>query len=323
MSKAGLKNDNHTIWLLAILAFAVVLVSLVYLFQGAGGNTRFIVAFRVPTLLGLLITATAIGVSTLLFQTLSSNRILTPSLMGFDSLYILIQTSIVFFFGAADYLGLPSPGKFFAEMSIMTVLALALFGSLLRQGQSDFPRLILTGIIIGVMFRSLSGFMSRVLAPNDYAVVQSASFARFGSVDDSLIVYASTSVAIALVFAWQLRRKLDIVALGRDIAIGLGVNHEKVAFQTLTLIAILVASATALVGPVVFLGLLISSLVYGLCSDHRHAILLPIAILVGILVLVGGQLVLERLLHMQTTISVVIELVGGLLFLFLLLRKQP
>ncbi|ASJ71583.1 iron chelate uptake ABC transporter family permease subunit [Granulosicoccus antarcticus] len=317
------RERRHTAWLLAVLSLMVLLVSCLYLFQGADGNTVFIMAFRLPTLLGLLITASAIGVSTLLFQTLSGNRILTPSLMGFDSLYVLIQTSVVFFLGSSHYVTLPPSAKFMAELAIMSLLAVALFSTLLKRGQSDFSRLILTGIIVGVLFRSLSGFMSRILAPNDYAVVQSASFARFGNINESLLGYAGLAVIVSLWLTWLLRRKLDIMALGRDLAIGLGVEHDKTAFQILTLIAVLVATATALVGPVVFLGLLISSLVYAISPRHSHAILIPLTILVGILILLGGQLILERLLHMQITISVVIELLGGLLFLYLLLVKRP
>lgn len=322
-SETRLEAFSRPVCLFVALTLATLIASAVYLFQGANGNLAFILAFRLPTLLGLLLTAAAIGVSTLLFQTLSGNRILTPSLMGFDSLYILIQTSVVFFLGSSHYVALPASAKFLAELSMMTVLALALFSTLLKRGQTDFSRLLLTGIIVGVLFRSLSGFMARVLSPNDYAVIQSASFARFGNIDESLLGFACIAVAVSLWLTWRLRRKLDVMALGRDLAIGLGVDHDKGAFQILALTAILVATATALVGPVVFLGLLISSLVYSLAPDHRHATLIPLTILTGMLVLLGGQLVLERLLHMQITISIVIELLGGLLFLYLLLMKRP
>lgn len=321
-SRSGSADQPFPIRLMMALVLATIGLCAVYLFQGAAGNTAFILAFRLPTLMGLVITACAIGVSTLLFQSLTGNRILTPSLMGFDSLYILIQTSVVFALGSTHFVNLPTTGKFLFELSLMTLLALILFSTLLRRGQSDFPRLILTGIIIGVLFRSLSGFMSRVLAPNDYAVVQSASHARFGNIDESLLTPACLLVGIALWLAWLLRRKLDVVALGRDLAIGLGINHDRMAFRILTLIAVLVAAATALVGPVVFLGLLISSVVHAVCPDHRHGTLIPLTMLVGALVLIGGQLTLERLLHMQVTVGVVIELLGGLLFLYLLLARK-
>jgi len=112
------------------------------------------------------------------------------------------------------------------------------------------------------------------------------------------------------------------MTLGRDLAINLGVNHKKCAFQVLTLIAIMVATATALVGPVVFLGLLITSIVYRISPTQRHASLLPMSALIGIIVVVGGQLLLERLLQVQVTISIVIELMGGLVFLYLILKRR-
>ncbi|WP_022952902.1 iron chelate uptake ABC transporter family permease subunit [Leucothrix mucor] len=312
-------SKSYTVVWLTLIS---VLVCLIYLFQGAEGNKQFIITFRLPTLIGLVITAAAIGVSTILFQTLSSNRILTPSLMGFDSLYVLLQTSVVFLFSALDYVSLPTYWKFFGELILMTLLSVALFSTLLTRLQADFSRMILTGIIFGILFRSLSGFMGRVMSPNDYAVVQSASYARFSNIDESLLVYAAAIVLLALLLIASIHRKLDVMALGRDISIGLGVNHRNCAFQVLTLIALLVATATALVGPVVFLGLLISSLVYRLTPNQSHANLLPLSIVFGVLVVVGGQLLLERLLNLQVTISIVIELIGGLVFIYLILRRQ-
>ncbi len=306
------------LWLTAI----TVVVCGIYLFQGGGGDYHFIRTFRLPVFTGLVLTAAAIGLSTLLFQTLSGNRILTPSLMGFDALYMLLQTSIIFFFGSLAYLSLPAHWKFFGELTLMALLSVTLFSTLLTRLQSDFSRLILTGIILGVLFRSLSGFMGRVMDPTEFAIVQSASYARFNQVDEAFLCYATGIVLLATGLVYLLNRRLDVMALGRDTAIGLGVNYDKSAFQVMALVAVLVATATALVGPVVFLGLLISSLVYQLSPDYRHAVLIPLTILVGILVVIGGQLILERLLQMQVTISIVIELLGGVVFLYLILVQK-
>ncbi|WP_158278862.1 iron chelate uptake ABC transporter family permease subunit [Leucothrix arctica] len=304
------------------LTVFVITLCLVYLWQGADGSTQFILMFRLPTLIGLIIAAAAIGVSTLLFQTLSGNRILTPSLMGFDSLYVLLQTSMIFFFSTLDYVTLSVHWKFFGELALMTVLSVLLFSTLLVRLQSDFSRMILTGIIFGVLFRSVSGFMTRVMSPNEYAVVQASSYARFSNINEALLGYASVIVIVCLVLVYLISRKLDVMALGRDMAIGLGVNYNMTAFQVLTIIAVMVATATALVGPVVFLGLLITSLVYRVSATQRHASLLPLSVLLGVLVLVGGQVLLERVLQMQVTLSIVIELCGGLVFLYLILRQK-
>jgi len=317
-TKYQILHMNRLLW---VTITGAILCSL-YLFQGADGNIDFIMAFRLPTLIGLIIIAVAIGVSTLLFQTLSSNHILTPSLMGFDALYILLQTTIVFFFSALEYISLPPQIKFFGELLLMILLSITLFSTLLVRLQSDFSRMILTGIIFGILFRSLSGFMSRVMSPNDYAIVQASSFAQFNNINESLLPYATVIIIVCLALSYTINRQLDVMTLGRDIAINLGINHKVCTFQVLTLIAVMVAMATALVGPVVFLGLLITSIVYRLSPTQRHASLLPMSGLIGVIVVVGGQLLLERFLKLEVTISIVIELLGGLVFLYLILRKR-
>lgn len=305
-----------------VLPLCAVVVCLIYLFQGAEGNLTFIQLFRVPTLLGLITVSIAIGVSTILFQTLTGNKILTPSLVGFDALYILIQTSIVFFLSTTDYLNLPATGKFIAESLAMILLATSLFSLMFTRLQSDLTRLILTGVIIGVLFRSLSGFMARVMSPNDYAVVQIGSFASLNNIDVDLLPLAMAIIAACLLMILTLAPKLDVIALGRDISISLGIPYDRSAFQIMMLIATLVAVSTALVGPMVFLGLIVSSLTYRLVSTHQHRVLIPVTACVSVLVIVCGQLIFERLLGLNGTISIIIELVGGLLFLYLLLRRQ-
>jgi iron complex transport system permease protein len=88
----------------------------------------------------------------------------------------------------------------------------------------------------------------------------------------------------------------------------------------LVVVAVLVSVATALVGPVPFFGLLVANLAHVLVRDHRHRVVLPAAVLLGALCLVGGQVVLERVLGLNSSISVVVELAGGIAFLVLLLR---
>ena len=71
---------------------------------------------------------------------------------------------------------------------------------------------------------------------------------------------------------------------------------------------------------VTFLGLLVANVAYVLLRTHEHRWLLPGAALVSVLFLVAGQVVLEHVLGFDTTLGVVIELVGGIVFIVLLLR---
>ncbi|MDO5614004.1 MAG: iron chelate uptake ABC transporter family permease subunit [Paracoccus sp. (in: a-proteobacteria)] len=293
------------------------------MFQGIGGGNRaFILELRAVKLAALITVGAAVAVSTMLFQTVAANRVLTPSIMGFDALYVLLQTALVAGLGASAVAALPLAGKFIGEIALMSVLAALLFGTLLGQGSRDIPRTILTGIILGVMFRSASGLIARVMDPNEYAVVQAASFASFARANTTLLPWAGAICATAIVIALRLAPRLDVLALGHDASISLGLRRSRMVIGTLCLVAVLVAVSTALVGPVAFFGLIVSGVAHGLARCHRHAVLLPAAALIGAVILVGGQFLFERLLGQQATLSVVVEFGGGLFFLYLLLKGR-
>ena len=82
-----------------ILFILVILVSFIFLFQGiTPKNIDYFLPKRIKKVVAILISSYAIGHSTVIFQTITNNKILTPSVMGLDSLYLFIQTVIVFFF---------------------------------------------------------------------------------------------------------------------------------------------------------------------------------------------------------------------------------
>ncbi|WP_323041437.1 iron chelate uptake ABC transporter family permease subunit [Gemmobacter sp.] len=306
----------------ALLALAVLAVSALYLGWGLGPKWAFVLKLRAGKLAGLLIVGAAVGLATVLFQTVSRNRILTPQIMGFDALYILMQTLLVATLGVAGFAGLPAPAKFGLEVAIMVAAALALFGTLLGRAAQDIPRLILTGVILGVLFRSAAGFLARVMDPNDYAIVQAASFASFSRIDTALLPLAGALCAAAAAAALWLAPRLDVLALGRPIAVSLGLAHDRLVLGVLALVTVLVAISTALVGPVAFFGLIVAGLAWELSGTARHARVLPLAMLIGALVLVAGQTVFERFMGQQSVLAVVIEFAGGLMFLWLLLKGR-
>ena len=313
---------------LILLGLALAMVSAAYLFWGLSGpRPGFVLGLRAVKLAGMLLVGGAVAVATVLFQTLSRNRILTPQIMGFDALYLLLQTGLVAGLGVTGFASLGAPSRFGLEVAAMVALALVLFGTLLgRGGQGsggqDIPRLILTGVILGVLFRSLTGLVARVLDPNAYAVVQQAGFASFARVDATLLPLAGLLVLAAVALAWRLGPPLDVLALGRPMALSLGLAHDPLLRLVLALVAVLVAVSTALVGPLAFLGLIVAGFAHLISPSHRHRLLLPVAMLLGALLLVVGQTLFERALGLQSALSVVIEGLGGLFFLWLLLKGK-
>ncbi|KZL23655.1 Fe(3+) dicitrate transport system permease protein FecD [Pseudovibrio sp. Ad37] len=307
---------------LIILSVLLALACIVFMTLGAKGSWSFLLVFRGTKLLALLLVSVSISVATLLFQTISGNRILTPSIMGFDALYLLVQTLLVFMLGGFTYVALDGQIKFLAEVGVMLLAAVLLFSTVMGKGRQDLHRMVLVGIIFGVLFRSLTGFLQRIIDPNDFAILQGASFAQFSSVDKDLLGLSILLVSVCCLIIWRLRYSLDVIALGRSNAINLGVNYERASFAVLVLVATLVSVSTALVGPVAFFGLLVTSLAHFIMNTHRHSILLPASILIAALILVSGQTVFERILKSQSTLSVTVEFFGGLLFLLLLFRGK-
>lgn len=282
-----------------------------------------LLSLRATKLGALLVVGAAIGAATVIFQTITANRLLTPGIVGFDALYIFLQTMLVITLGGTGYATLPQLGQFAAEIVTMVVTALLLFGLMLRKGTQDMLRLILTGVILGVLLRGLAGLAQRLLDPSEFAIVQGASFASFGGVDQTQLWIAIALLVTCMLAALRLSRHLDIVALGRTTAQSLGLEYDRVVLASLALVAVLVAVSTALVGPVTFLGLLAASLAYAFIPTWRHIYLIPAAALIGASILIFGQFVFERLLGLQSTLAVIVEFAGGLLFLALVLRRSP
>jgi iron complex transport system permease protein len=309
--------ERHMV-VLAALGLAGAAATAAFMLYGLRGNIAFALELRAVRLAALVQVAVAIAVSTVVFQTVTANRLLTPSIMGVDALYLLAQSTLVFLLGGFGFSSLDARLKFGGESLLLVALAVAIFVPMLR-ARMDMTMMLLAGVTLGVLFRSLSQFLARLIDPNDFAVLQGSSFASFTDVDPALLVVGAGVTAIAAAAAWHQRRVLDVVALGPDAAIGLGVDWRKTIGWLLVLVAVLVAVSTALVGPVAFFGLLVAALAERLAGTRRHGVLLPVAALVAILVLVGGQTLFQHALGGATTLGVVIEFVGGLVFLAMLL----
>ncbi|AVO39415.1 iron chelate uptake ABC transporter family permease subunit [Pukyongiella litopenaei] len=308
---------------LAILGALMAAACVLYLTWGArGGDLGFVIGFRTGKLAALVTVAIAVALSTLLFQTVTGNRILTPSIMGFDALFLLIRTTLVWALGATAYAAL-DPGLFFlAQAAIMMAAALLLFGVMLRGGQRDLNRLVLSGVVLGIGLRSLTAFLQRMIDPNAFAVIQATSFARFNRIEQDGLLIAAVTVAISAAAIWRWHRVLDAMELGRETAIGLGVEYDRMVRRALLVVAALVSVSTALAGPMVFVGLLVVSLARVALPTHRNAVLIPGAVMVAVLLLVLGQTVFERVLSLQSTLSIAIEFFGGLVFLTLIFRRS-
>ncbi|MCW2473545.1 iron chelate uptake ABC transporter family permease subunit [Candidatus Symbiopectobacterium sp. NZEC151] len=315
---AAIGTPAKRLWLLGALALTAIVI---FMTIKLGSNLQYILVHRGLTLATMLLVAFAASTSTLLFQTVTNNRILTPSIMGFENLFVLIQTLIIFMFGAKGIPWVGVSGKFLCEALLLVMFSAVLYRWLFLGRRDNLHLVLLVGIICGTLFRSASSLMQRLLTPTEFAVLQGRMFATFTRAVPELIALTALIVVVVAIIIWRRRFELDVLALGRDSAVNLGINFNRSVTLILLLVSVLVAVSTALVGPLTFLGFMVANLAYLVAGSSQHRILLPTAFLLGVISLVGGQLILEHLLNMAGALSVVIEFIGGTLFILLLLKK--
>lgn len=310
---------------LALLGALLLTAGALFLLQGIRGDPGFVLSLRGVRLAQLCLVAHAVALATVLFQTVAGNRILTPSVMGFDALFVLVQTLLFHGIGALAATRLPPVPLFAAQVGAMLAFAALLYRRLFAGNDSPgrgLHLMMLAGIALGTAFHSVSRFVQGLIDPNEFVVLQGRLFADFSAVRVELLAPAALALTAATAAAAMQHRRLDVLALGRDAAIGLGVPYRRAVGAVIALVAVLVAVSTALVGPVAFFGLLVAHLACWLMPSHRHALVLPAASLTAMTLLVAGQWALERLLSFGTALAIVIEFAGGLLFLALLLRRK-
>nr|WP_068329350.1 iron chelate uptake ABC transporter family permease subunit [Janibacter terrae] len=276
---------------------------------------------RASSLVAMAVVAVCQAIATVSFQTVTNNRIITPSIMGFESLYVAVQTAAVYVLGVAGLGMMTGLPQFVLQVAVMVGLSLALYGWLLSGRYGNVQIMLLIGIVIGGGLASVSSFMRRMLTPSEFDVLTARMFGSVANADPGYFPVAIPLCVVAAALLWRRSHRLDVVALGRGAATNLGVDHRRELMTTLLLVSVLMAVSTALVGPMTFLGFLVATLAYQLADTYDHRRIFPVAVLTGFVVLCGAYVVMKHVFYAQGVVSIIIELVGGTVFLIVILRK--
>lgn len=311
---------------LALLVFLVVVAAAAYLFTDVSFANerlfRYAMKIRIPKLIAMLVTAAAIGGAFIVFQSVINNTIVTPCLLGMNSLYTLIHTAVVFVAGSGSFLVVNGNISFAVDLVLMGVAATVIYSYLFRKTNHNILYVLLIGTVLTSFFGSIQSTLVRVMDPNEYDSLLASLVASFSNINSEIIVFAVLLLAV-LIFA--LRRELallDVLTLGRDQAVNLGVDYDRAIRRLLLGVALCIAIATAMVGPISFLGLIIANLSRQLLKTYRHSQLIAGSALFGMIVLAGGQMIVEQVFVYAVPVSVFITVGGGIYFLYLLLGKR-
>lgn len=315
-----MKKNKKQIIIMSIMALTFLTLFIVWGLTAK--NYRFNLSLRIPKVLGILIAGGTISVASILFQTITNNRIITPSIIGLDSLYTLVQTIVVFVFGSTSIFMVNKTINFLASGTLMVLLAMVLFKVVLKSSKNNIFFLLLVGTVVGTLFRSMSSFMQVLIDPNEFDALQAKIIASFSLVNTEIIIVSIIILVIVGLVLYKDFSKLDVMSLGREQAINLGVDYDRFSKKILIIVAILVSLSTALVGPITFLGIIVVNLTYEITKTYRHSVLLIVGTLISIIALVGGQFLVERVFTFNTTISIIINFIGGVYFINLLLRES-
>ncbi|MEB7753360.1 iron chelate uptake ABC transporter family permease subunit [Staphylococcus pseudoxylosus] len=306
-----------------ILIACTVIVAAVYLVIGIDFEIfQYQFTSRLRKLILMVLVGGAIAASVVIFQAITTNRLLTPSIMGLDAIYMFVKVLIVFVFGVQSVFVTDIYLSFLISLIVMIGFSLLLFQGIFRIGDVSVYFILLVGIILGTFFRSITGFLELIINPEDFLAVQSAMFANFDASNSKLVILCGIILIILIIITVYAIPYLDVLLLGRDQAINLGISYKTLTRLLLILVSVLVSISTALVGPITFLGLLTVNLAHELMKTYQHKYILPATICISWLSLILAQAVVENFFEATTQVSIIIDLVGGSYFIYLLIKRR-
>lgn len=307
---------RHAAWL------PVAALALTFVFFRAGMDFDYVIPKRLARLAAMAIGGICVAWSSIAFQTITSNRILTPAIMGYESVYLLLQSLLLLLLGTHSLVLLGTSGNFFVSVLLMLVYSWAIHHWLFRDGRNNVYVLLLLGLVLTMVTSTFTQFVQLQISPGEFSVLQGFSQASFNKAQPTQLLYAALTVVAVCGFGIQTLPTLDVLSLGRDQAISLGVDHQRAVRLHLALIAVLVAVSTSLLGPTAFMGIFVANTAYALTGTARHRVTLPMGCAIAIGIFIVAQLAVEHVFNYKTTVGILVNLVCGAYFLALMVRTR-
>ena len=323
MNQAVFRSNLTKIIILSVLALAAATAYMLTDVNFANEKLfLYAMKIRTPKLIVMILTAFAIGGASIVFQSVINNRIVTPCLLGMNSLYTLIHTAVVFFAGSSSILAANANLSFAADLIIMGVTATLIYSYFFKMTKHNVLDVLLIGTVLTSLFSSIQTTLTRVMDPNEYDNLLNTLVASFSNINTEIIIFSVIVLGVVIAFLGKDLSVLNVLTLGKNQAINLGVNYDRSVRRLLLGVTLFIAVATAMVGPISFLGLILANLSRQLLKTYKHSFLMLGSALFGIIVLVGGQLIVEQVFTYSVPISVFITVGGGIYFLYLLLTRR-
>jgi iron complex transport system permease protein len=271
--------------------------------------------------LAMVVSAILISSTSLVFQTLTQNRILTPSLIGFDAIFVTVQTAIVFFFTASSIVYLNAYVNFAVASTLMVLISILMYTLILKKNKNNIIFLLLVGMVLSTLSRSLASFLQTVMDPEEFQSLTIRTEVSIANMNTSIIMIAVPLMLFIVYMLIREFRSYDVMTLGESQATGLGVSYAKKMHGALIYIALAMSISTAMIGPISFLGLIAVNAAREMLKDYKHFPLFIASSLISIIFIVFGQGLIAETGYL-TTVTVLINMVGGAYMIYLVLKEN-
>ncbi|WP_128616738.1 Fe(3+)-siderophore ABC transporter permease [Shigella flexneri] len=272
---------------------------------------------RLPRTLAGLLAGGALGLAGALMQTLTRNPLADPGLLGVNagaSFAIVLGAALFGYSSAQEQLAMAFAGALVASL----IVAFTGTGSQ-GGGQLSPVRLTLAGVALAAVLEGLTSGIA-LLNPDVYDQLR---FWQAGSLDIRnlhTLKVVLIPVLIAGATALLLSRALNSLSLGSDTATALGSRVARTQLIGLLAITVLCGSATAVVGPIAFIGLMMPHMARWLVgADHRWS--LPVTLLATPALLLFADIIGRVIVPGELRVSVVSAFIGAPVLIFLVRRK--
>ena len=297
-------------------------LALTYLFLFSGLDFDYVIPKRLVRLGAMLIGGICIAWSAITFQTLTNNRILTPAVMGYEAVYLLLQSLLVLLLGTQSLVLLGASGNFALSVALMLAYSWVLHRWLFNDGHSNVYSLLLVGLVLTLVMGTFTQFVQFRTSPGEFSMLLGFTQASFNRAQPAQLLYTGVIVALVCAVKYRTLPTLDVLALGRESAISLGVDYRRAVRLQLVLISTLVAVSTSLLGPTAFMGIFVANMAYALARSIRHRATLPMGSAIAVAIFIAAQLAVEHVFNYRTTVGILVNLVCGAYFLALVVRNR-
>ncbi|MGG5826854.1 iron chelate uptake ABC transporter family permease subunit [Aeromonas salmonicida] len=300
----------------------VIVLALLFLLVGSDLDFDYVIPQRLMRLAAIGLAGICIALSAVTFQTLAGNRLLTPAIMGYEAVYLLLQAVLVLTLGSQSLILLDRQENVLLSLLFMLGYSWIVHRWLFREGQTNLYQLLLAGLVLTMVLGTFTQFIQLKTSPGEFSILQGFSYATFNRVQPGQLLFGTALITLVGIMTHRRLAVLDVLSLGRDQAISLGVDYRHTVRLQLALIAVQVAVSTSLVGPTAFMGVFVANITYALARTFRHRVTLPLGCAIAIAIFIVAQFLVEQLFNYRTTVSILINLVCGTYFLALMVKTK-